>query len=257
MEKAPTGKNRIALITGASSGIGMATARALAALGFGLVLCGRRRQKLEDLAAELHPAACHILTFDVSHREEVEAALNSIPESFSEIDVLINNAGNAHGVAPIHEGDPADWDAMMDSNVKGLLYVTRAITPGMVARRKGHIVNMGSIAGRQAYPNGAVYCGSKAAVDLLTEGMRLDLNPYGIKVTNIEPGMVQTDFSLVRFKGDEARAAQVYQGVTPLTAEDVADAIAYVVSRPAHVVIADIMMMPVAQAGVMTLKREL
>lgn len=249
-------KNGIALITGASSGIGMETARQLAALGYRLVLCGRRRERLEALAQELSPAPCHILVFDVSIRDQVTRAVGSIPAEFREIDVLVNNAGNAHGLAPIHEGSLDDWDAMMASNVNGLLYLTRAVTPGMVQRRRGHIVNLGSIAGRQAYPNGAVYCASKSAVAMLTEGMRQDLNPYGIKVTNIEPGMVETGFSLVRFKGDEDRAAQVYRGVTPLTAADVADAIAWVVSRPAHVVIGDVMMMPVAQASVTMFNRE-
>lgn len=239
----------VALITGASSGIGMATARVLAGQGYGLVLCGRRRERLEQLAGELDTST-HVLVFDVSQRAEVLEAVASLPEDFRQVDVLVNNAGNAHGLAPIHEGSLDDWEAMIESNVMGLLYLTRAVVPGMVERQRGHVVNLGSIAGRQAYANGAVYCASKSAVAMLTEGMRLDLYQHGIKVTNIEPGMVETEFSLVRFKGDEDRAARVYQDITPLTPQDVADAIGWVVSRPAHVVIGDVLMMPQAQASV-------
>ena len=179
-----------------------------------------------------------------------------MPDNWKDIDVLINSAGNAHGLAPIHEADVADWDAMIDSNVRGLLYLTRLISPGMVQRRSGHIVNLGSIAGRQAYANGNVYCATKAAVDILTESMRIDLNPYGIKVTNIEPGLVETEFSLVRFKGDEARAKAPYMGLKPLIAEDVADAILFAVTRPAHVVVADMVLMPVAQASATVYNRK-
>lgn len=247
---------KIALITGATSGIGKATAVRLAQDGIQLILCGRRADRMEELKAELEKTTkVHTLLFDVRNLVEVEDAINSLPDEWQAIDYLINNAGNAHGMEPIQNGDPADWDAMMDSNVKGLLYVSKAVMSGMVARRGGHIVNMGSIAGKATYPNGSVYCASKAAVQAITDGMRLDLNPYSIKVTGIHPGMVETEFSLVRFKGDEERAKKVYQGVAPLTADDIADTIAFVLSRPAHVVLADIVMYPTAQASATVVNR--
>jgi NADP-dependent 3-hydroxy acid dehydrogenase YdfG len=247
---------KIALITGATSGIGKATAVRLAQDGIQLILCGRRADRMEELKTELEKTTkVHTLLFDVRNLVEVEDAINSLPDEWQAIDYLINNAGNAHGMEPIQNGDPADWDAMIDSNVKGLLYVSKAVMPGMVARRGGHIVNMGSIAGKAAYPNGSVYCASKAAVQAITDGMRLDLNPYSIKVTGIHPGMVETEFSLVRFKGDEERAKKVYQGVAPLTADDIADTIAFVLSRPAHVVLADIVMYPTAQASATVVNR--
>lgn len=250
-------KKRIALITGATSGIGQATAQMLARNGFNLIICGRRKERLEKLQHELSllTEAC-ALTFDVRNLAEVENAWSSLPEQWKDVDVLINNAGNAHGLDPIHTGSITDWDAMMDINVKGLLYVSRMVVPGMVQRQQGHIINIGSIAGKEVYPNGNVYCASKFAVDALTRGMRLDLNPYNIKVTGIHPGLVETEFSLVRFKGDEARASQVYKGYQPLRAEDIADVIVYVLTRPDHVVLADIVIFPKAQASSVMVKKD-
>lgn len=250
--------SRIALITGATSGIGWATAVRLADEGFDLILCGRRAERLAELekTVSAENVKVRLLTFDVRDRKAVEAAIESLPAEWQAIDYLINNAGNAHGMAPIQDGDPNDWDMMLDSNVKGLLYVSKAVMPGMVARQSGHIVNLGSIAGKETYPNGNVYCASKAAVQAITDGMRLDLNPYGIKVTGIHPGMVETGFSNIRFKGDEQRAANVYKGLQPLTADDIADTIAFVLTRPPHVVLADIVLYPVAQASATVLKRK-
>lgn len=244
----------IALITGASSGIGWATAEALAKLNYRLILCGRRQEKLDELKAQL-TTDVYTLTFDVRDNAAVTAAIGSLPEAWQAIDVLINNAGNAHGLSPIQEGDLADWDAMIDGNVQGLLYVSKAIMPGMVARQKGHIVNLSSIAGKQTYANGAIYCASKAAVEAISTGMRLDLTQHGIKVTNIAPGAVETDFSAVRFKGDKDKAAQVYAGFEALKAADIADTIAYAVSAPAHVTIADLTILPAAQAAATTINR--
>ncbi len=247
---------KIAFITGATSGIGKATALRLAQEGMNLIICGRRADRLEELKLELEKTTkVYTLLFDVRNLVETENAFNGIPDEWRSIDYLINNAGNAHGMEPIQDGNPADWDAMIDSNVKGLLYVSKVVMPGMVMRKSGHIVNMGSIAGKAAYPNGSVYCASKAAVQAITDGMRLDLNPYGIKVTAIHPGMVETEFSVVRFKGDEERAKKVYQGVTPLTADDIADTIAFVLTRPPHVVLADIVMYPTAQASATVVNR--
>lgn len=247
---------RIALVTGATSGIGEATARLLAQNQFQLILCGRRKDRLEKLSSEL---AAHTrvtsLCFDVRNRTEVNKALASLPAEWKEIDVLINNAGNAHGLDPVQTGSEDDWDAMIDINVKGLLYVSKQVMEGMIARKSGHIINLGSIAGKEVYSNGNVYCASKFAVDALTKGMRMDLNPFGIKVTAIHPGMVDTEFSLVRFKGDEDRAKKVYQGLTPLYANDIADTILYVLTRPAHVVIADMVVLPVAQASATVVTR--
>ena len=240
---------KTAFVTGASSGIGRATAVALAAAGFRLVVAGRRRERLAALAAELAPAPVRILVFDVADRAAVNAAIESLPVEFQVIDVLVNNAGNAHGLAPIQSGDPADWDRMLDSSVRGLLNVTRAVLPGMTARQSGFIVNVGSIAGHEAYANGNVYCASKAAVAMLTKTMRLDLLPLGIKVAEVNPGAVETEFSEVRFKGDKARAAKVYDGYQPLRAEDVAEVIAFVVTRPAHVNVAEVLLLPAAQAA--------
>lgn len=248
---------RIAVITGATSGIGLATAQAFAAQGINLILCGRRANRLQSIKQELsQQVQVQTLCFDVRDRAEVTKAFESLPEAWQNIDILINNAGNAHGLSPIQDGDLDDWDAMLDINVRGLLYVSKSIIPTMVNRQSGHIVNIGSIAGRAAYPNGNVYCASKSAVASLTEGMRQDLNPYGIKVTAIDPGMVETEFSLVRFKGDEARADAVYKGLTPLSAADVADAILYAVTRPAHVVVADMLLLPTAQASATIVKRQ-
>jgi 3-hydroxy acid dehydrogenase/malonic semialdehyde reductase len=247
---------KTAFITGASSGIGRATAVTLGRAGFQLVLTGRRRERLEELAQELANVPVHILTFDVRDRAAAETAIASLPPEFADVDVLINNAGNAHGLAPIQEGDPADWDAMLDGNVKGLLYVSKALLPAMIRRKTGHIINIGSIAGHETYANGNVYCASKAAVAALTKGMRLDLLPHHIKVAEVNPGAVETEFSQVRFKGDADRAATVYQGFEPLRAEDVADVIQFMVTRPPHVNIAEVLLLPAAQAAAATIRKE-
>ncbi|MBD0254282.1 MAG: SDR family NAD(P)-dependent oxidoreductase [Cytophagales bacterium] len=248
---------KIALITGATSGIGKATALLFAQHGLDLILCGRREDRLQTLQKELAARVrVHTLVFDVRNRTDVETAIGSLPADWQQIDVLINNAGNAHGLAPIQEGSVDDWDAMMDGNVKGLLYVSRAVIPGMVSHRGGHIVNIGSLAAKEVYPNGNVYCASKHAVDALTQGMRLDLNPFGIKVTGIHPGLVETEFSMVRFKGDTQRADNVYKGYQPLVAEDIADVIWFAVSRPAHVVVADLLIMPTAQASATVVSKQ-
>jgi 3-hydroxy acid dehydrogenase / malonic semialdehyde reductase len=247
---------RIALITGATSGIGEATARLLAKHDFKLILCGRRKDKLQSLASDLSKVTdVHTLSFDVRDKELVRSSILTLPESWKAIDVLINNAGNAHGLDPIQTGSVEDWDAMMDINVKGLLYVSKEIIPGMTERKSGHIINIGSIAGKEVYPNGNVYCASKFAVDALTKGMRYDLNPFGIKVTGIHPGLVETEFSIVRFKGDTAKASQVYKGLEPLRGEDIADVILYTLQAPDHVVLADITIFPKAQASATTVKR--
>ena len=238
------------LITGASSGIGLATARVLARDGYRLVLCGRREERLQSLREELQSLTeVHLLVFDVRDREAAWQAIESLPEGFKMIHILINNAGNAHGLDPIGEGSPDDWDAMIDINVKGLLYVSRAIIPQMMERKEGHIINIGSIAAKEVYPNGNVYCASKHAVDALTKGMLQDLNKYGIKVGGIHPGLVETEFSVVRFKGDEERAKKVYQGIQPLRPEDIAEIIAFTISRPPHVNISDLVVLATAQAS--------
>lgn len=250
--------NRIALITGATSGIGEATAHLLAKNQFDLILCGRRADRLETMKAELSGLTrVYSLSFDVRDLAAVKKAVQSLPADWQDIDVLINNAGNAHGLDPIQTGNTDDWDAMIDINVKGLLYVSREVMPGMIARQRGHIVNIGSIAGKEVYPNGNVYCASKHAVDAITNGMRLDLNPHGIKVTGIHPGMVETEFSLVRFKGDTDRAQGVYKGLTPLKGSDISDLILFAITRPAHVVVADMIVFPAAQASATVVKRTL
>lgn len=249
--------NRIALITGASSGIGKATAETFALAGYDLILCGRREDRLKELITNLSSRVRLIaLAFDVRSRKAIAEALDSLPDTWRNIDILVNNAGNAHGYDPIDHGNPDDWDAMIDSNVKGLLYMTRAVTPGMVGRGRGHIVNISSIAGKETYANGTVYCASKAAVEALSEGMRLDLVQHGIKVTNIAPGAVETEFSMVRFKGDKDRAGKVYQGFEPLRAEDIAKTILFAVSAPDHVTIADITILAAAQASATNIHRK-
>lgn len=249
---------RIAFITGATSGIGKATAQLLAKNNFKLILCGRRKDRLSSLKNELSTITpVETLEFDVRNKEEVATAIASLPEAWKKIDVLINNAGNAHGLDPIQTGSIEDWDAMLDINVKGLLYVSHAIIPEMVKQKSGHIINIGSIAGKEVYANGNVYCASKFAVDALTRGIRIDLNTHNIKVTSINPGMVETEFSLVRFKGDADRASTVYKGLDPLKAEDIADTILFVVTRPAHVVLADITIFPIAQASSTTVNKKL
>lgn len=246
---------KIACITGASSGIGRATAQSLAKEGFDLILCGRRKERLEELQASLSVNSI-ILTFDVSNQSSVIQAFESLPPDWKNIDVLVNNAGNAHGMSAIQEGDVSDWEAMMSSNVTGLLYVSKEVMKGMVARKSGHIINLSSIAGKQTYPNGNVYCASKAAVEALSAGMRQDLNPFGIKVSNVAPGAVNTEFSEVRFKGDQAKAEAVYAGFEPLVAEDVAELIRYIVLAPAHVNIADVTILPTAQASAFQILRK-
>lgn len=238
------------LITGATSGIGRATAELLAKNGFNLVLCGRRSERLDQLKAELgKEAKIHTLKFDVRNRDAVLNAITELPEAFSRIDVLINNAGNAHGLDTIDQGSLDDWDAMLDINVKGLLYMSKAILPQMVDRKSGHIINIGSTAGKEVYPKGNVYCASKHAVDAINQGMRLDLNAHGIRVGAVNPGLVETEFSDVRFKGDSEKAKSVYKGFQPLTAPDIADIIHFVITRPYHVNIADLVVMPTDQAS--------
>jgi 3-hydroxy acid dehydrogenase/malonic semialdehyde reductase len=247
---------RIVFITGATSGIGEATARLLAKNNFKLIICGRRLDRLEQLKKELLvDTEVTTLSFEVRRRGEVTKAIQSLPKEWSSIDVLINNAGNAHGLDPIQSGNVDDWDAMIDINVKGLLYVSREILPGMVERKSGHVINLGSIAGREVYAGGNVYCASKFAVEALTRSMRIDLNAAGIKVTAIQPGLVDTEFSLVRFKGDTERAANAYKGMVPLRGEDIADLMLFALTRPAHVVVADLVVFPVAQASATVVNR--
>ena len=241
---------KTALITGATSGIGRATARIFAAHGIDLILCGRRQERLLELQQELSPLVDVLpLVFDVRDKAEVFKKITSLPEQFSKIDILINNAGNAHGLSPIDQGDIEDWEAMMDINVKGLLYISKAIIPTMIANKAGHIINIGSTAAKEVYPNGNVYCASKHAVDALNQAMRIDLHHHGIRVGAIHPGLVETEFSEVRFKGDTEKAKKVYQGYTPLTPEDIAEIIYFVVTRPFHVNIADLIVMPSDQAS--------
>jgi len=247
----------IVFITGATSGIGEATANLLALKGYKLILCGRRIDRLKSLGEKLGLITpVHIISFDVSNRQEVEEKINGLPEEWKNIDILINCAGNAHGFSPIDKGNVADWDAMIDINVKGLLYVSKVIMPIMVERQKGHIINIGSIAGKEVYPNGNIYCASKYAVDAITKSMQLDLIDYGIKVTGINPGLVETEFALVRFKGDKEKAKSVYNGMQPLKPEDIAEIIEFIVSRPAHVNIADLLVFPSAQASATLVRRK-
>lgn len=242
--------SKIALITGASSGIGKATAKVFARANINLILCGRRSEELEKLSGELESMVkVTTLNFDVRDKDMVKEKISSLPEDFRNIDILINNAGNAHGLDPFQEGSLDDWDAMIDINVKGLLYVSKCVIPQMIERRSGHIINIGSTAGKEVYPKGNVYCASKFAVDALNQGMRIDLNEYGIKVGAVNPGLTHTGFSEVRFKGDKEKANMVYKGFQPLMPEDIADIILFVVSRPYHVNIADLTVMPTAQAS--------
>lgn len=245
-------------ITGATSGIGKATAELLAKHQFKLVLCGRRKERLAQIKEQLSKITeVYTLQFDVSNREAVFKAIESLPEEFSTIDVLINNAGNAHGLATLQEGSIDDWDAMLDINVKGLLYVSKAIVPKMISRNDGFIVNIGSTAGKEVYRNGNVYCASKFAVNALNKSMRLDLNEYNIRVAGIHPGLVETEFSDVRFKGDTERAKTVYKGYKALQAEDIADIIHFVISRPYHVNIEDLVVYPTAQASATIINKNL
>ena len=239
----------IALITGASSGIGKAIAEQIAD-HYRLIICGRRTSRLEALSKVLsHKTEILIGSFDVRDQSAVFHFIDSLPDEWQNIFVLINNAGNAHGLSFLHEGDTQDWDAMIDINVKGLLYVSRAIIPKMIKAKAGHIINLGSIAGTDVYPRGNVYNASKFAVDALTKGMRMDLNTHGIKVSEIKPGLVETEFSEVRFKGDLEKAKQAYAGYDPLQAQDIAECIAFMLSRPKHVNIGDMVVLPLAQAS--------
>lgn len=237
-------------ITGATSGIGKATAEFLAQHNYRLILCGRKEDQLKDLEETLGMLTDVVtLKFDVRNKEAVFTAINNLPENFKNIDVLINNAGNAHGLSFIQDGDTNDWDAMLDINVKGLLYVSRAILPKMIDRNTGFIVNIGSTAGKEVYPSGNVYCASKSAVEAINKGMRMDLNQYNIRVSAIHPGLVETAFSDVRFKGDTERAKKVYQGYKALQPEDIAEIIHFVITRPYHVNIEDLVVYPSAQAS--------
>ena len=250
---------KTAFITGATSGIGRAIALRLAKEKYALILTGRRDERLSALKNELesnYNAKVLTLCFDVRVFEQVEKAVNSLTDEWKTIDVLINNAGLAAGADPIHTASISDWEQMIDTNIKGLLYVTRLISPAMVARKSGHIINLGSIAGRMVYPNGSVYCATKHAVRALSEGMRMDFLPYNIRVTEIAPGAVETEFSMVRFKGDKQRADGVYQGFSPLVAEDIAEAIYCSINQPPHVNIQDILIMPTAQANSSMIHRE-
>ncbi|MBD2609023.1 SDR family oxidoreductase [Scytonema hofmannii FACHB-248] len=254
-------QNQIVLITGASSGIGAACARIFAPTGAKLILAARRQERLLSLAAELverfdeTSPQIHLLQLDVRDRSAVELAISNLPAEWSDIDILINNAGLSRGLDKLHEGDTQDWDEMIDTNIKGLLYLTRYIVPGMVKRDRGHVVNIGSIAGHQTYPKGNVYCGTKAAVKAISEGLKQDLLGTPIRVTSVDPGMVETEFSQVRFHGDSDRGKLVYQGVIPLTPDDVAEVIFFCVTRPTHVNINEVILMPVDQASATLVNR--
>ena len=252
-------EGKIVFITGGSSGIGAATALAFAEKGARLLLAARRTPKLKETADEALESgadAVHCLELDVRDKREVQNAIDTLPEEWAHIEVLINNAGLSRGLDKLYMGSPEDWDEMIDTNVKGMLYVTRAVVPGMVVRGHGHVVNMGSTAGEITYPNGAVYCATKAAERALNDGLREDLLGTPVRVTSIDPGMVETDFSLVRFHGDQERAAKVYKGLVPLAPEDIADAIVWAVSRPAHVNIARVSLTSIHQANSLLFHRE-
>ncbi len=250
---------KVVFITGASSGIGAACAERFAAAGARLLLAARRENLLRKMTATFKAAGAadvHTIALDVRDAKAVQSSIDTLPESWRAIDILINNAGLSRGLEKLHVGHTEDWDEMIDTNVKGLLYVTRAVVPGMVARGAGHVVNMGSTAGHMTYPNAAVYCATKAAENRISEGLRQDLLGTPLRVTTIDPGMVETDFSKVRFRGDEARAAKVYQGLTPLTPEDIADAILWAVTRPAHINIAQVVLTSIDQANSLLFNRQ-
>lgn len=247
------------LITGASSGIGFASAEVFAREKYNLLLASRRIDRLHIMATDLqnkYGVQIHTVGMDVRDKNLVEKVWEELPDQWKNIDVLINNAGLSQGLDPVQEGNTDDWDRMIDTNVKGLLYVTRVVAPIMQARRSGHIINIGSIAGKEVYPNGNVYCSTKHAVDALTKAMRIDMLPFNIKVTSVDPGAVETEFSIVRFKGDHEKAKKVYEGFTPLAAEDVAEAIWFVASRPPHVNVNDLLLMPTAQASATVFYKE-
>ncbi len=238
---------KIALVTGATSGIGQATAELLLQNQYKVIITGRRDDRLKEFQSRYSQNDIHTLNFDIRNEESVLNALNSLPEDWRNIDVLVNNAGLALGLSQFYDGSTEHWDTMIDTNVKGLLYISRAVSRGMKERKSGHIVNIGSIAGKEVYNNGNVYCATKHAVDALTKAMRLELAAFGVKVTGVHPGAVETEFSIVRFEGDEQRAKTVYQGYENLVAADIADAVFYAISRPAHVNINDLVIMPTAQ----------
>jgi 3-hydroxy acid dehydrogenase / malonic semialdehyde reductase len=240
------------LVTGASAGIGAACARAFARAGARLVLTARRQERLEALArelAEVHGTETLPLALDARDREAVLGTLGALPEGWGEVDVLVNNAGLGRGLERLSEGDPAEWDEMVDTNVKGALFAIRAVTPGMVARGRGHVIALGSVAGHEVYPGGAVYCATKHALDAITRGLRMDLLGTGVRVSTVDPGMVETEFSVVRFRGDREKAGRVYRGMTPLTADDVADAVLWIASRPPHVNVDQVILKPTDQAS--------
>lgn len=244
--------NKIALITGASSGIGRATAIKLAEIGMDVIITGRRTKLIGELEKEITTktkSRALAVSFDITDNESVNRSVDRLPEDWQNIEILVNNAGLALGLDPFDSGNVNDWEIMIDTNLKGLLYISRKIIPNMISKKTGHIINIGSIAGKEVYPNGNVYCASKHAVDALTKSMRIDLLKYGIKVTQIAPGMTETEFSKVRFNGDVHKASQVYEGFTPLSAEDVAEAVIFAVTRPAHVNINDMLIMPSSQAN--------
>ena len=240
--------NTTTLITGATSGIGFATAKLLSQNGSKLILCGRRHKILNEMKKKLKNVI-FTLCFDVSNKEEVEKSLNSIPDSCKPIDFLINNAGNAHGLDNVINAKLNDWDKMIDTNLKGLIYVTKFLIPNFIKQKKGTIINIGSIAGLEVYPKGSVYCASKHGVDAFSKGLRIDLNSFGVRVGTINPGMVNTEFSKIRFKGDIKKAKKVYEGIIPLVAKDIANAILFMISVPEHVTIADLTILPTAQAN--------
>lgn len=248
----------IALITGATSGIGKSTAIEFAKHGYDLIITGRRQERLTEIKADIqqkYSSKVLDLCFDVRDEKQVETAVNSIPSDFKKIDVLVNNAGLAAGLAPIQDGKLAHWEQMIDTNIKGLLYITKHVSKLLIENKKGHIINVGSIAGKEVYANGNVYCATKHAVDALNKGMRIDLLQHGIKVSAVNPGMVETEFSIVRFDGDEERAKKVYENIQPLKPEDIAETIYWMASRPAHVNINDVIIMPTIQANSTTVLR--
>ena len=248
-------KNKIVLITGASAGIGKAAAFQFAKEGAKLILCARRKDRLTDLAEELQTDCC-LIELDLQKREDVDMAISGLPEEWQAIDILVNNAGLGRGLEKLHEGNIDGWEEMIDTNIKGLLYMSRVVIPGMVSRKSGHIINIGSIAGHEVYPNGNVYCATKHAVDALTKGMRLDLVDTPLRVSTVDPGLVETEFSDVRFYGDTKRAEITYQGYKALEPIDVADTVVWIASRPPHVQISEVILLPTAQASVTSLHKE-
>lgn len=247
-------KDRIVLVTGASSGIGEASALRFSREGARVIVAARRRERLRELAGRM-TGDTHAIALDVRDAAAVKTAIDALPDEWREIDILVNNAGLARGLSKLHEGDLTDWNEMIDTNIKGLLHVSRAVIPGMVQRGRGHVINIGSIAGHWIYPNGNVYCATKFAVNALTQGMTIDLVDTPVRVSTVDPGLVETEFSLVRFRGQTERAKQTYQGYTPLTGDDIADAIVWVASRPPHVQVQEIVIMPTAQAHSMVLDK--